>query len=174
MGKKVEGQKLIVREATPAEKDWLYDNKELFSEPYKLIEERRRPEHKCFILLKGREIIGYQAFELGRMGLMGLLGTTKYVSSRGTSLRKGYEGRKLGRFLVGRVREWINANGIEYGILAAKKPLAKRFWAKVGFERSNGVQMHEKDVTIFGINFKKSKTPPRKTSWPRALGRRRH
>ncbi|VVB75082.1 Uncharacterised protein [uncultured archaeon] len=159
---------LVVKEATLGEKEWLFCNQDLFSEPYSIPPGLTDSEkYKVFVLKKGSELLGFHSFQIRGAG------EGAYVDHLGTSIREGYEGQRLGRFLVGRVRERIYAKGVNKGVLQAERVRSKKFWGTIGYTPIHGTPMGVEGKTLFNINFKGLKTPPRKTSWPKALGRRK-
>ena len=150
MGRVLDSTKLVVRRAKPIELDWLFKNHALFevgySHPLKL-----RDQWPCFVLTKGKEIIGYRSFEFHEVEGKNFA----WVGS--TSLRKGHEGKGLGPFLVGRANAALHALKFDEFTTWAHNPRSKNFWIKQGFEAKGGAKLEEAGNTKFTFNLKKQR-----------------
>lgn len=156
MGRVLDSTKLVVRKAKPTELDWLFKNPQHFSVPYALPQGVLRKEWPCFVLIKGKEIIGYRSFEIhGAEG-------KKFAWVGSTSLKKGYEGKGLGPFLFGRSNAFLHSKGFEVVNTWAHDPRAKKFWTKMGYERVKGAQMEAEGNTQLKFNLKKQREEAKK------------
>ncbi|MDD3084031.1 MAG: GNAT family N-acetyltransferase [Candidatus ainarchaeum sp.] len=156
MGKKFEGTKLIVRKARAKELEWLINSKE-FKISYD-IPEKMRKEWPCFVLLQGKKIIGYRSFKIEYDPNSEK--TFAWVGS--TSLRKGFEGKGLGQFLVGRANSLVHAMKFNELRTHAFEPRAKKFWiTKAGFEFVKGKPLTEKGNTELRLNLLKQRNSRR-------------
>jgi len=163
---RIDGEKLVVRLARPKEEDWLAKNHELFLEPPIALglipSKERRP---VFILLKGREIIGYRGFTL-------IHDASGPISAHGSgmSIRKGYERRGLGQLLDGRSKALLHKLGYNGLQITARNIDAKRFWKRQGYHPVNGKKMTEHGSTNFYLNLRKEREKSRANKLK--LGRR--
>jgi len=155
MSKKLDGEKLVVSKATSKETEWLRENRGLFAVAYS-IPTRLRKEWPCFVLKKGKEIIGYRSFQFHESGGK----NNAWVGS--TSLRKGFEGKGLGPFLVGRANSMLHSMGFDVVRTWAHEPKAKKFWAKQGFQRVGGDPMEARGNTQLSLNLKNQRETKRR------------
>ncbi len=150
MGKSFENTKLVVRKAKPHELRELYNNSG-FSVQYTVPDGTLRKEWPCFVLLQGKKIIGFRSFEFHEQK------GKVYAWVGKTSLRKGFEGKGLGPFLVGRANAFLHALKFNELRTWAHEPRAKKFWAKQGFERVSGEEMDLRGNTQFKLDLKKQR-----------------
>jgi|GEM_PF-2554686 len=167
---RIDGEKLVVRLARPSEEEWLARNHAYFEEPLLLLGFLTSKEtHPVFILLKGKEIIGYRKFYL------------KFPPSKspvaygnGMSLRRGYERKGLGPLLDGRSKALLHSLGYKGLHIAAHDIDAKRFWVRQGYAKSGGKPLNTYGTTDFFLNLKKERErkSQRVGKKPRVVGRK--
>ncbi len=150
MGQKIRGEKVFVRKAKEKELEYLYKNKD-FSEQYNVPESSLRKEWPCFVIVKNKEIIGYRYFEFHEVN------GKKHAWVGKTSLKKGYEGKGFGKYLVGRANQMVHALKFNELRTHAYNIRAKKFWKRMGFERVSGKKMSEKGNTQLKLDLKKQR-----------------
>jgi hypothetical protein len=151
MGRVLDKTKLVVKKASEAQKEWLYTNPEKFAVPYRTPKSEVRKEWPCFILMKGKDIIGYRSFEFYDQGGR----THAWVGS--TSLRKGFEGQGLGPFLFGRANSMLHAKKFDEVRTWAHELRAKKFWAREGYARIGGAALDVPGNTNLRLDLKKQR-----------------
>ncbi len=151
MGRTLDKTKLLVRMASEAQKDWLFTNQNKFAVPYRVPKSEVRKEWPCFVLLKGKEIIGYRSFEFYDQGGR----THAWVGS--TSLAKGYEGQGLGPFLFGKANAFLHAKKFDEVRTWAHDVRAKKFWTREGYTRIKGAPLEAPGNTNLILDLKKQR-----------------
>ncbi|MGI6589486.1 MAG: GNAT family N-acetyltransferase [Candidatus Iainarchaeum sp.] len=151
MGRVLDNTKLLVRKAKQSELEWLAKNRASFEIGYNIPNGILRKEWPCFVLLKGKEIIGYRSFEFHEVG------GKRFAWVGSTSLKKGYEGKGLGPFLVGRANSALHALKFNEFSTWAYNPRAKKFWVREGFVPRGGAKLTEVGNTRFSFNLKKQR-----------------
>ncbi|HPM85977.1 MAG TPA: hypothetical protein PLI99_02660 [archaeon] len=151
MGRVLDNTKLLVRRAKQSEMEWLAKNTSFFEVGYTMPQGVLKKEWPCFVLLKDKDIIGYRSFEFHEVN------GKRFAWIGSTSLKKGYEGKKLGPFLVGRANSALHALKFnEFGTWA-HNPRAKKFWLKQGFIPKSGAKLTQEGNTQFSFNLKKQR-----------------
>ena len=151
MGRVLDSTKLLVRKAKSSEMEWLSKNKSFFEVGYSIPQGGLKKEWPCFVLVKGKEIIGYRSFEFHEVE------GKRFAWVGSTSLKKGYEGHGLGPFLVGRANSALHALKFDEFRTWAHNPRSKNFWIKQGFVAKGGAKLSEEGNTQFAFNLKKQK-----------------
>ncbi len=146
---------VVVRKARKRELEWLSGHQSEYSVPFN-VPKNLWPEWPCFVMLKGKEIIGYHSFEFHEAK-----GRVHAWVGR-TSMRTGFEGKGLGKTLVGKANALLHARDFETQHVWAHEPRAKKFWARTGYERVKGAQLQEKGNTLFRLNLSKQRARKRK------------
>jgi len=144
-------EKPLVRMAKPRELDWLFENQKHFAEPYDVPKGELRNEWPCFVMVKGKEVIGFRYFQIHEVN------GKKHAWVGRTCLREGYTGRGLGPILVGTANRYLHSKGFEIVQTHAYKPEAKRFWVREGYERVSGATLTERGNTQFKLDLKKQR-----------------
>ncbi len=144
-------KEFLVRKAKSSELDWLFKNQDLFSEAYQISDGPLRKEWPCFVMVDGKNIIGYRYFEFHEQG-----GEVHAWVGK-TCLKEGYTGKGLGNQLVGHSNRLLHSMKFDELHTHAHNPRAKKFWLRFGYKKVGGVPIDVKGNTKFRLDLKQQR-----------------